>query len=562
MTSAVYLLERMRSLRQSLYLKQIRAVLIKEPPPAPVFEDPEAAARVSFISRLPNELLLHILEFVKRDAEFRIPDLHIQGPPAGIASHVWINLTLVCRKWHTLILTTQSFWRVIESCSYQATKVHIERSGNTEIEISYSDSYLEADISNRDATLSLLFANIERARSLWLFGTCSRRFLREVAPYRATPALQFLRLQICEPYKFSGLQDKSDHLCDAFISDVSKLRGVDLGGINVTPTSRIFSRTLTSLSLESFNLPHVGRFTFSTMVSLLQKMPNLEALTLKNMLRGDNDVLEPLRLPLLRKFHLCTFSYVQICSFMQHLELPPSTNITCRCWCNTPEDLVSSLPALPRPRPFSKFHISCTGSEVGLHGRFDPIQPTGRQLPASSGTFSLHIWAEFFQSVHVPALILSLLRPLNDSLTCVNKLSVMAVGTPTNFDWAPLFRPFDAVDEISIRGASTEWHLFAHALAKTVPVPSSEEDLRFMCPRLRALSFAEHVCEWHTAAKSKVQLHPTFFDALANALEMRRAYGGRVSEVTIGEEIVQVGKIRTMKPKAGKWSTKWKAARR
>ncbi|TFY70733.1 hypothetical protein EVG20_g2268 [Dentipellis fragilis] len=564
MISAVRPLGRIRSLRRLLSPKQFQAVLSKKSSPspsAPVFENPEAPC-ISFISRLPNELLVHILEFAKQAMEDRIPELHLQGPPAGIPSHSWLNITLVCRHWRTIILTTPSFWCNIEFCSYQATKLRIERSGAANIEISYSDSYLEPRIPDRDEILRLLFANIERACSLWLFGTCAREFLQEVAPYRNAPALEVLRLQFCELYGLADWHNKSDTFCEAFISDTSKLRRVDLGGINVLPTSRIFSSNITSLFLNSYDLPHVKKFTFPTMISLLQKMPRLEALTLKIMLQGNDSVSESVRLPLLKYLHLSTLSYIQICSFMQHLELPPSTTIVCRCWCNSPEDLMSSLPALPQRRPFSGFRVSYSGTKMDLHGYFDSSRPNDSEEHAAPGAFSLQIRALFLPSVRVPALIHNLLRPINDSLTCVNKLAVIFSDAPIAFDWTPLFRPFDAVDEISICGSSTEWHLFALALAKTVPVPSSEEDLRFMCPRLRALSFAECVCEWHTSTKSKSKLHPKFFDVLANALEMRRAHSGRMDEVTIGKEIVQVGEIRALKLKAGRWGTKWNLARR
>ncbi|TFY70735.1 hypothetical protein EVG20_g2267 [Dentipellis fragilis] len=523
---------RIRSLRRLFSPKQLRAVLNKKSPPLPpppppdfVSENPETPC-ISLISRLPNELLILVLELAKEAMETRISELRFNSTPAGITSHPWLALTLVCRHWRTLILTTQSFWRVVEFCSYQATRLRIERSGSASIEVGHSDNSLEPNIPDRDKILSLLFANVERARCLCFFGPCARRFLQEVAPYRITPALEVLRLQC---------SDTSDVLCDAFISDVSKLCIVDLGGIYALPTSRVFSSSVTSLSLSSHNLWNFERFTFPTMISILQRMPKLEELVLDNMLQGDSCVSEPVHLPRLETFRLNTHSFTQIGSFMQHLELPSSTSIFCRACCHRREDAVSSVSALVHPRSFSRFHISYTGTEIGLYGHFGTSCPDDDKEHTAVGSFSLHIQVQFLQPSHIPVIIFDLLSLLNISLTCVRKLTVVACDSWTSFDWAPLLTPFDAVEEISIRGSRAKWPLFVPALAKTVPVSSSEEDLRFLCPHLRLLGFVQCTCSWHTCATS--QLNPTFLDRLADALEMRRTQSGRrMVKVTIGRK--------------------------
>ncbi|KAA1477568.1 hypothetical protein DENSPDRAFT_613546 [Dentipellis sp. KUC8613] len=489
------------------------------------------------ISRLPNEILILILEFAKQAMETRISKLHFNSTPAGITSHPWLALTLVCQRWRTLILNTQSFWRTIEFCSFRATQVLLERSGGASIEVGYSDNFLEPQSPEREQILCLLFDNVERARSLWFFGPCARRFLQTVAPVHDAPALEVLRLQ---------LNDTSETLCDNFISDTSKLRRVELGGINVLPSSRVFASNVTSLSLNSLSTLNFERFSFATMFSILQKMPQLEELALDDMLHdSDGGTCEPLCLPRLKTFRFNTHSLAQNGRFMQYLELPSSTCIFCRVRCLRREDAVSSLSALVHPRPFSRFHVSYTGAEIGLYGHSE----TPQHPDDTTGSFSLHVQVQFMRPFHIPVILSNLLSLLSPSLARVRRLTVGACDSRTGFDWAPLLTRFAAVTELSVRGACAKWSLFVPALTYPVPVPvpvSVREGPQFLCPRLRVLGFVQCTCSWHTCARSR--LDPEFPQRIAAALEMRRAQSGAQSRIvvrlTVGGETVRVGKVK------------------
>ncbi|KAA1477567.1 hypothetical protein DENSPDRAFT_885210 [Dentipellis sp. KUC8613] len=283
------------SLRKLLSPKEHLSVLSKESPSPAITVIPDnSSSETPPISRLPDDLLLLILESTKRATDTDTDTdtkahLRLEAAPAGLVLR-WLVLLLVCRRWHALIRNTYAFWRDISFCSYARAQLCLARSGGASIDVSYADS-VEMCAAEKDSpdTLRLLMDNIGRTRSLWLAGPCVQRFMCEVAPSPgAAPVLEELQLQVCDLFDMPSAG--YGILSDAFLTNPSRLHTIAISYVGVRPTSSVFAGNVTSLSLQSYNLPGVGWFTIPEMLAALQKMPRIETLSLSYMLRwGDDD---------------------------------------------------------------------------------------------------------------------------------------------------------------------------------------------------------------------------------------------------------------------------------
>ncbi|TFY66617.1 hypothetical protein EVG20_g4470 [Dentipellis fragilis] len=517
----------------------------------------DANASVPPVSRIPDEILVCILEIAKYLIDpsfFETGGDGFLDPLVGkFTVQRWPDLALVCRRWRTLIFNTQSFWCNIEFCTYAWSRLLIERSGSANISIAYTETPQQALTGERNEFLvDVVFDNIERTSRLCLTGLCVRELLQQPAPLARAPALEMLHLQLFELDFASSKTTFPDH----FVSNISKLRSVHLSGVTVSPTSVIFSSNVTKLWLDSYNHPLVDRIPIREMVSALKKMPRLETLTIKNMLSGDSNdpISEPADLPHLTNLILHTNSLSLCCHFTYRLVLPPSTIVSCDCHCETAEDPALLVPILQCSRPFSVFRIACADSYVTLSGRIsgEPDQ----QKPTPS-TFILSLDLISLPSPHLPIATGNALNLLLESLQHVRLLTIDTCDA--DYDWVPVLTPFSLVEEISIRGYA--WQAFTEGLASPAPDSTTAQDPSPPCPAVRKLGFI-HCPKTSSDHDHDVgpEFHSKFFEALATILDARGARGSGVDEVVLDDQPIEMGELRRMK--AVKRGEKWSYVRR
>ncbi|KAA1477602.1 hypothetical protein DENSPDRAFT_615544 [Dentipellis sp. KUC8613] len=501
----------------------------------------ELSLGTSPISRIPDELLVLILKFAMQEMTGSLFDGTAPHAPIGTFKRQrWSDLTLVCRHWRVVMLNTRFFWCNIEFCTYARSKLLMERSGRGIIDVAYTETIPQALTAERNEFIDLLFENIDRIRGLYLSGPCARKLLRDVVPSSTAPALEMLYLQV---YDFVHEPLARNLLHDKFFADVTKLRMINLGGVTVLPTSAIFCSNVTNLSLDSYDIPVIDRFSISEAIAALNKMPRLETLTLKNMLTGiESPESEPVALPHLTHLTVHAGSVSQCTAFTHHITFPSSTIVRCHCRCRTPNDPASSLSFLQRSRSFSAFHIACSGNYLSLCGHTSRISDEKNPAP---GALIVTLGMANPPPHDTPILASNVLSLLTPSLSDVRTLTVDTCES--SYDWAPVLAPFYMVEEISIRGNA--WQALVDALPMAVrTMEPGEQGQGPWCPMLRTLSF-DHCANGSHKHDPCLQLAPMSFGALAVVLDIRRHRGAPalLDKVVFDGEVVETRDLRALK---------------
>ncbi|TFY56970.1 hypothetical protein EVG20_g8725 [Dentipellis fragilis] len=511
----------------------------------------ELSSDTSPISRIPDELLVLILEIAMQEMTGSFFDGTASQAPIGtFKCQHWPDLALVCRRWHIVMLNTQSFWCNIEFCTYARSQLLIERSGRGIIDIAYTEAIPQALTAERDEFLNRVFDNIGRTRGLYLSGPCARKLLRDVVPFSTAPALEMLYLQV---YDFVHEPLARNPLYDGFFSNIGKLRAVNLGGVTVLPTSAIFCSNVTNLSLDSYDIPVINRLSISEVITALNKMPNLETLTLKNMLSGDESPeSEPVDLPHLTHLTIHTDSVSQCSAFTHHVALPPSAIIRCHCRCRTPNDPASSVSILRHSRSFSVFRVACTGNYLSICGHTS--RSSDEKSPAP-GTLIITLSIANLPLLDIPVVAANVLNLLSQSLLDMRTLIIDTCES--SYDWAPVLIPFHMVEEIFVRGAA--WQAIVDALPMAVrTMDPNGQGLGPWCPMLHKLSFSHCASSSHNHDPC-LQLNPMSFGALAVLLDIRRHRGAPVllNKVVFDGQVVETRDLRCLKvmKEGAKWRT-------
>ena len=147
-----------------------------------------------------------------------------------------IAMTHVCRRWREVLIAHSSLWVCLDCTNIDKTRVYIERSKSSPLELSLSTTYRE------DAFL-LVVLHISRLDSLNINGDAN--LLQNLAPHLScpTPLLRELVIDIRDN-PTPVLEDS------LFIGGLSSLRSLTLDGVTTHLPWKNLSNLTTSANLR------------------------------------------------------------------------------------------------------------------------------------------------------------------------------------------------------------------------------------------------------------------------------------------------------------------------
>ena len=172
-----------------------------------------------------------------------------------------VTLTHVCRGWRERFIACSSLWTALDCTSVEQTRVHLERSKGSPLEICLQEEEEEGVTFLNDAFL-LVVPHLDRLKSLTLSGSSDD--LIQLTKYFASPAPLLEELNLC----FTGAEEPVFQ-DDIFDGDFSSLRELHFCGV----TANLARGNLTNL--RTFDLRQVpgNKMSVTRLLDLFERAP-------------------------------------------------------------------------------------------------------------------------------------------------------------------------------------------------------------------------------------------------------------------------------------------------
>ncbi|KAI0056577.1 hypothetical protein BV25DRAFT_1565659 [Artomyces pyxidatus] len=271
------------------------------------------------VSRLPSEILTHIFSF------FRVS--HLDPPDSPCFPPSWIAVTHVCRRWRDVALSSPGLWTNIVMNNKRWMKATLARSRNAPISLHLELTYM--GVRTDPEVVWVALSHARRVKEISFKGSYLDPYLRPLFKL-AAPLLESLHL--CDKSSSFDLR-KGIFL----LGQAPKLQSLKLEGCIVNWNSPLlFCPTLTLLSISFFDRAPQHRLSAVGLRDILMALPNLQYLTLHNMIPTPMSTLEDpdakIHLQQLKTLSLSTDVATDIMGVISHLLVPE--NATLRVECN------------------------------------------------------------------------------------------------------------------------------------------------------------------------------------------------------------------------------------
>ncbi|KAA1477580.1 hypothetical protein DENSPDRAFT_614826 [Dentipellis sp. KUC8613] len=433
-----------------------------------------------------------------------------------------MSVSHVCRRWRYTALRSARLWTMVTSIPSPLIPLFIQRSQAAPIHASlhlFDNYYTSATHQIVDSAY--------RLSCLCLHGSSTTILEWLQAPSGPAPLLDILILFADEGYRDFAAPSDFVLPSDLFAGYVPRLRVLRLTGLTVNANSPLFSEMLTCLELcGDVNELRVPKFSLSTFIRILRRLPNLTDLAVMNVLSDPGDAASlatsmsgilPVNLDNLKKLGFKTPFALLWKAFIIRIH---TTNLT-HIHLVTPVAAPTELPLIFSPVSktsndiLSPFSLSITG-----HGEDLTINGMRSCLPSSPmdeldyDSFPYAAGLTLDAAVYILPEVLSTLcagLPLH----AVESLQVFYYGP--EIDWIALLQPMVNIESLHV--AFPRWERVLPALS-TVAIDEAGA-VHMLCPRLQKLAFTSHIDE----------PPGLFFEALAIALQVRKANGLELKEL-------------------------------
>ena len=245
------------------------------------------------VNRIPPELLSLIPDHFETDNPFKI-DKEL------------INLTHVCHGWREIFISRASLWRFLDCANLDKTRVCIQRSRESPLEIT-----LVAQLLGRysDALL-LTIPHIGRLKALTLYGD-SPSVLDLPKVFRSpAPLLEKLEIKACD-HRFAAIENI------LFNGDFSSLHELRLTRV----ATNLPWKDLSNLTTFDFCQPIPGT-SMTRLLTFFERAPLLRNINLPNSLPDSSDAPAERVVPLLRLRSLNIYGAQGHSVLLNHLCIP------------------------------------------------------------------------------------------------------------------------------------------------------------------------------------------------------------------------------------------------
>ncbi|OJT03989.1 hypothetical protein TRAPUB_5318 [Trametes pubescens] len=277
-------------------------------------DPPEICPPASHIGRLPDELLIMVLDCVHA-AYFR--ERYVSS------FYEWLSILRVCRRWRNITLSVSRLWRVVPiSSDLTPLQWCLALHGDTPLEIRMHNPWLSS------VSLDLFGSHISSIRVLALH--VAHMDIR-YSPFDAILSISMPGLEELKIFPDFLLDDRLPPRSVVNMEQYPRLRRLDLRGIIVPPNIS----TLCEIELDRCS----WLFSFHDFIQTLGSCSQLVELHLKQSLRSLASTApreipaNPRRatLPSLRKLNIADNSACIIAGVMGHLDIPAIASLRILC---------------------------------------------------------------------------------------------------------------------------------------------------------------------------------------------------------------------------------------
>ncbi|OCH93812.1 hypothetical protein OBBRIDRAFT_748746 [Obba rivulosa] len=294
---------------------------------------------VSPICRMPTELLVEIFVHHARDIGSRAVAIYrgSTSQPRGEKLYAWTSVAHICRHWRAVALASPRLWSHLYITSPRWTTELLRRTEKVLLVVFADVPGYEPERRVRLEALRLVLKEMERIEILKLSLHASQLRDLQGELTEATDSLKTLEFFI------RGSNGNVAFVDALFQAKHPRLQRLALSAPSIQWSNPPLCPNLTELFLSSTSLQ--AGVTLSSAFDALQSMPQLQTLTLRDLLRQEVDsspTCSVVSLPRLKILKLSgkTFSPTVGATFLSHLYLPSISNIYLTC---TPIDRAAQL---------------------------------------------------------------------------------------------------------------------------------------------------------------------------------------------------------------------------
>ena len=413
-----------------------------------------------------------------------------------------IILTHVCHGWRELFISRSSLWAFLDCTRVEKTRVYIERSKSSPLEVNLEGAEDDAYCEN---ALLLAAPHINRLGSFIIRGPSS--ILADLTKHftRPTPLLKKLKIDIA--FDRNRAPDFPGTL---FNGDLSSLRSLSISGFTTNlPWGNLVN--LTSFELSHFPGTVDPPFT-ARLLDFFESAPLLSEITLRHSTPASSN--EPperlVSLPHLKE--LATTSHLAQSSLLKHLSIPSGTLLVIRFTFNGENSPI--LDNLPK----NLNNLSNLSRVTAINLTFDATEKSVRLRGPSGGLYIRGTWTAGNSSS--PYLERRFLRSLDRfNLSNVQRLMVTKyTPTPPNeIEESATFKTLLLMNDLRTLTLIRCNNLsFIHALN-----PERNNSDAILCPNLEELVLYVKKREWF------------YLDELVEMASERDESYAKLSSVTI-----------------------------
>ena len=263
-----------------------------------------------------------------------------------------ITLTHVCRGWREIFTSRPSLWARLDCTNVDKTRVYIERSRSSPLEVHIGDS--------SEAPSHLVVPHIGRLKTLYVRTTSSSVPPALVEHFSChLPLLEKLTIESAYDY----LPPLPDELFDG---DLSSLRELSLDGV-LPPLPRKDMSNLTTLAL--CDMPMDG-FHLTRLLNFFDSAPRIRYIDLRTSIPGSSDVPAErvVSLPHLKKFE--TNAQPTQSTLLNHLSIPAGASLTQEFYFGREEPPIQMCLPKSSDSLLNLSHITTVNLSFGPYQRF------------------------------------------------------------------------------------------------------------------------------------------------------------------------------------------------
>ena len=436
------------------------------------------------VNRIPSEVLS------------LIPDYCDDGEDDEDADQDLITLTHVCRSWRDIFISRSSLWTCLDCTNVDKTRIYIQRSKSSPLEITINDSYLD------DAFFPVT-PHIRRIKSLIIRADALPGALRYF--YCHTPLLKelIINLTCTHPPTLNST---------LFNGDLSSLRSLSLSGV-ITHLPWKNLENLTTFNLKSYC---TGRDFVTRLLNFFENAPLLRTITLEGSIPESSDAPSGRIVPLPHLSVLVITANPVHSTLLNHLRIPTEASLVLEFTFSGEQSPLQDC--LPK----TSANLGNLSHITAINLRFDTTQKFMRMSGPSGELRVLARWKEGTISHTTDRRILCSLDPFILSTTHRLTVSRYEHRRLPQVEQCPVFQTLSSVNNLHTL-VLTECLNLPFILALN---PEENSSKRVLCPNLEELILY---------IKSRDQFHIKHLIDMAKNRTLRSAKLSSVAIVGLGE---------------------------